>query len=150
MFELGRGSCGRVWLAKWRGVDVALKELMNGGLCPPDSDDQQQAQPFEEAQRLAALRHPCVITLYGIVAELGSCAMAVEFMRGGSLKAGLQQLKAQGRSDLRVKTGIALQAARGVEYLHAQHIVHFDLKCENFLCDLRDPLQPIVKVSKAL
>ena len=34
-----------------------------------------------------------------------------------------------------------------MEYLHDRDIVHFDLKCENFLCDLRDLLRPVVKVS---
>ena len=39
-----------------------------------------------------------------------------------------------------------MQAARGMEYLHQQQVVHFDLKCENFLCDLRDLIRPVVKV----
>jgi hypothetical protein len=30
--ELGRGCFGSVWLAKWRGVEVALKELLNPGV----------------------------------------------------------------------------------------------------------------------
>lgn len=27
--ELGRGCFGSVWLAKWRGVEVALKEMLH-------------------------------------------------------------------------------------------------------------------------
>jgi hypothetical protein len=30
--ELGRGCFGSVWLAKWRGVEVALKEALNPGV----------------------------------------------------------------------------------------------------------------------
>ena len=33
-----------------------------------------------------------------------------------------------------------------MEYLHSQQVVHFDLKCDNLLADLRDPRQPLVKV----
>lgn len=33
-----------------------------------------------------------------------------------------------------------------MEYLHSQHVVHFDLKCENLLADLRNPGQPLVKI----
>ncbi len=33
-----------------------------------------------------------------------------------------------------------------MEYLHGQFVVHFDLKCDNLLCDLRDPSRPIVKI----
>jgi serine/threonine protein kinase len=41
---------------------------------------------------------------------------------------------------------IALQVARGMEYLHRQNIVHFDLKSENLLCDVRNLAQPVVKI----
>jgi hypothetical protein len=27
--ELGRGCFGSVWLAKWRGVEIALKEMLH-------------------------------------------------------------------------------------------------------------------------
>jgi serine/threonine protein kinase len=43
---------------------------------------------------------------------------------------------------------IAEQAARGVEYLHARSVVHFDLKAENLLCDLTSLLAPIVKIGE--
>jgi serine/threonine protein kinase len=46
----------------------------------------------------------------------------------------------------KVRANIALQAARGMEYLHAQSMVHFDLKCDNLLCDLRDLGRPVVKI----
>jgi len=33
-----------------------------------------------------------------------------------------------------------------MEYLHRNRVVHFDLKCDNLLCDLRDSQNPIVKI----
>ena len=36
--------------------------------------------------------------------------------------------------------------APGMEYLHGRHVVHFDLKCDNLLADLRDPASPAVKI----
>lgn len=33
-----------------------------------------------------------------------------------------------------------------MEYLHLHYMVHFDLKCDNLLCDLRDLNKPVVKI----
>jgi serine/threonine protein kinase len=46
---------------------------------------------IKEAEMLASLKHPCIITFYGVMT--GDCPMAaIEYMPGGSLKSALQKL----------------------------------------------------------
>ncbi|KAH9650174.1 protein kinase domain-containing protein [Citrus sinensis] len=48
--------------------------------------------------------------------------------------------------DRHKKLMLMMDAAFGMEYLRMKNIVHFDLKCDNLLVNLRDPQQPICKV----
>lgn len=50
-----------MWLARWHGVEVALKEL-HGANSPRSREEM-----LGEACTLASLRHPCVIAIYGVI-----------------------------------------------------------------------------------
>ncbi|KAJ6702258.1 KINASE SUPERFAMILY WITH OCTICOSAPEPTIDE/PHOX/BEM1P DOMAIN-CONTAINING PROTEIN [Salix koriyanagi] len=71
-------------------------------------------------------------------------ATVTEYMVNGSLRRVLR--KKDRALDRRKKLIIALDAAFGMEYLHLRDIIHFDLKCDNLLVNLKDPQRPICKV----
>jgi len=48
--------------------------------------------------------------------------------------------------DKRKRLLIAMDVAFGMEYLHGKNLIHFDLKSDNLLVNLRDPQRPICKV----
>ncbi|GKA14749.1 serine/threonine protein kinase, putative isoform 1, partial [Tanacetum coccineum] len=101
---------------------------------------------WKEALMLSSLHHPNVVSFYGIVRDGpdGSLATVTEYMVNGSLK---QFLKKKDRTiDRRKRLIIAMDTAFGMEYLHGKNIVHFDLKCENLLVNMRDPHRPICKI----
>lgn len=41
---------------------------------------------------------------------------------------------------------LALDTARGVEYLHWRRVIHFDIKADNIMTDLKDPKRPTGKI----
>ncbi|GLT36074.1 hypothetical protein SLA2020_104790 [Shorea laevis] len=145
--ELGSGTYGAVYHGKWKGSDVAIKRIKASCFAGRPSERERLIADFwKEALILSSLHHPNVVAFYGIVRDGpdGSLATVTEFMVNGSLKQFLQ--KKDRTIDRRKRLIIAMDAAFGMEYLHGKNIVHFDLKCENLLVNMRDPQRPICKI----
>lgn len=145
--ELGSGTYGTVYHGKWRGSDVAIKRIKKSCFSGRSSEQERLTRDFwREAQILSKLHHPNVVAFYGVVPDGagGTLATVTEFMVNGSLRNVL--VKKDRSLDRRRKLIIAMDAAFGMEYLHSKNIVHFDLKCDNLLVNMRDPQRPICKV----
>ncbi|XP_043695160.1 uncharacterized protein LOC122645838 isoform X2 [Telopea speciosissima] len=145
--ELGSGTYGAVYHGKWKGSDVAIKRIKASCFAGRPSERERLIADFwKEALILSSLHHPNVVAFYGIVRDGpdGSLATVTEFMVNGSLKQFLQ--KKDRTIDRRKRLIIAMDAAFGMEYLHGKNIVHFDLKCENLLVNMRDPQRPVCKI----
>ncbi|XWS70790.1 hypothetical protein CRYUN_Cryun03dG0079200 [Craigia yunnanensis] len=145
--ELGSGTFGTVYHGKWRGTDVAIKRINDRCFAGKPSEQERMIDDFwNEAIKLADLHHPNVVAFYGVVLDGpgGSVATVTEYMVNGSLRNALQ--KNERNLDKRKRLLIAMDVAFGMEYLHGKNIVHFDLKSDNLLVNLRDPHRPICKV----
>ncbi|GMH30924.1 hypothetical protein Nepgr_032767 [Nepenthes gracilis] len=145
--ELGSGTYGTVYHGKWRGTDVAIKRIKKSCFTGRLSEQDRLNKDFwRETQILSKLHHPNVLAFYGVVPDGagGTLATVTEYMVNGSLRNVL--VKKDRSLDHRKKLIIAMDAAFGMEYLHSKNIVHFDLKCDNLLVNLRDPQRPICKV----
>lgn len=143
--ELGSGTFGTVYHGKWRGTDVAIKRINDRCFAGKASEQERMRDDFwNEAIKLADLHHPNVVAFYGVVLDGpgGSVATVTEYMVNGSLRNALQKRNLEKRKRL----VIAMDVAFGMEYLHGRNIVHFDLKSDNLLVNLRDPQRPICKV----
>ncbi|KAK4337554.1 hypothetical protein RND71_042041 [Anisodus tanguticus] len=145
--ELGSGTYGSVFHGKWKGSDVAIKRIKASCFAGRPSERERLIADFwREALTLSSLHHPNVVSFYGVVRDGpdGSLATVTEFMVNGSLKQFLQ--KKDRTIDRRKRLIIAMDTAFGMEYLHGKNIVHFDLKCENLLVNMRDPHRPVCKI----
>ncbi|CAG7880584.1 unnamed protein product [Brassica rapa] len=144
--ELGSGTFGTVYHGKWRGTDVAIKRIKRSCFIGRSSEQERLTSEFwHEAEILSKLHHPNVMAFYGVVRDGpgGTLATVTEYMVNGSLR---HVLLSNRQIDRRKRLIIAMDAAFGMEYLHSKNIVHFDLKCDNLLVNLKDPARPICKV----
>ncbi|KAL1200446.1 putative serine/threonine-protein kinase SIS8 [Cardamine amara subsp. amara] len=144
--ELGSGTFGTVYHGKWRGTDVAIKRIKRSCFIGRSSEQERLTSEFwHEAEILSKLHHPNVMAFYGVVKDGpgGTLATVTEYMVNGSLR---HVLLSNRQLDRRKRLIIAMDAAFGMEYLHSKSIVHFDLKCDNLLVNLKDPARPICKV----
>ncbi|XP_019230282.1 PREDICTED: calcium/calmodulin-regulated receptor-like kinase 1 isoform X2 [Nicotiana attenuata] len=128
---IGQGAYGPVYKAQMStGETVAVKVLA--------TDSKQGEKEFQtEVMLLGRLHHRNLVNLVGYCAEKGQHMLIYVYMSRGSLACHLYDEKLEPLCwDLRVQ--IALDVARGLEYLHdgaVPPVVHRDIKSSNILLD---------------
>ena len=126
---LGRGGMGVVYKARQPRLNrfVALKILAR-----EKEKDPRFAERFtREAQALARLNHPNIVTVYDFGETNGLYYLLMEFVDGMSLRQLLQTRKLAPEEAL----GIVPSICAALQYAHEQGIVHRDIKPENILLD---------------
>ncbi|CAF2984634.1 unnamed protein product [Rotaria sp. Silwood2] len=130
--EIGRGAFGTVYRARWlsRHDTVAVKKLHLTQL-----DKQAEKEFFNELSLMHSVHYPYIVTFYGACAEQGKYALVMEYMSLGSLYKVLHKDKLP--LDWSQRLSIALQIAKGINYLHKLQlpILHRDIKSLNFLLE---------------
>jgi tRNA A-37 threonylcarbamoyl transferase component Bud32 len=126
---LGRGGMGVVYKARQPRLDrfVALKILAR-----EKEKNPRFAERFtREAQALARLNHPNIVTVYDFGEADGLYYLLMEFVDGMSLRQLLQTRKLAPEEALTIVPPIC----EALQYAHQQGIVHRDIKPENILLD---------------
>jgi serine/threonine-protein kinase len=124
--EIGKGSYSTVYLA-WDPRlerEVALKILHHLG----DSD--LMPAVIREARLLARVRHPNVVTVYGVDQIDGSVGLWMEFVEGLTLK---QFLAITGALDPREAALICIDVCRAAAAVHKAGLLHRDIKAQNVM-----------------
>ncbi|XP_065876047.1 serine/threonine/tyrosine-protein kinase HT1-like [Euphorbia lathyris] len=128
-FASGRHS--RIYRGVYKHRDVAIKIISQ-----PEEDEDLASflenQFTSEVALLFRLSHPNIITFVAACKKAPVFCIITEYMGGGSLRKYLHQQEPHSVPlDLVLK--LALDIARGMQYLHSQGILHRDLKSENLL-----------------
>ena len=126
---LGRGGMGVVYKARQKTLNrlVALKLL-----APERVRDTQFAERFtREAQALAALNHPNIVTIHDFGQAGGFYYLIMEFVDGVNLRQLLRTRKLTPEEALTIVPPLC----DALQYAHDRGIVHRDVKPENLLLD---------------
>ena len=123
--ELGKGGMGVVYAAYDPELDreVALKLVL-----PDGEGNEARMRLLREAQVLAKLSHRNVVTIYDVGTMGMQGWLAMELVRGQTLRAWLNQPRAW--HEVRA---VIVEAARGLAAAHAAGLVHRDVKPGNIM-----------------
>jgi tetratricopeptide (TPR) repeat protein len=124
---VGAGGMGVVW----RALDTRLNREVALKLLPStEVDGPLQTQRLtREAQCASALNHPNIVTIYDINSDAGCYFIAMELVRGASLRELLRQRRLGCAEALRYAIPICDALAKA----HAAGIIHRDLKPGNVM-----------------
>jgi WD40 repeat protein/predicted Ser/Thr protein kinase len=130
--EIARGGMGVVYRARQLSLNriVALKVLLHGPFSSPDF-----VRRFRhEAQVVASLRHPNIVSIYEVGEHNGSHFLSLEFVEGRSFA----ELALERPLPSKRAAGYLKIIAEAMEYAHQRGVLHRDLKPSNILLDIFD------------
>ncbi len=123
---LSEGGMGRVYRARHRelGREFALKLVLDG----LERDPSIRERFFREARLASSLNHRNIISVTDFGCdEAHGYFLVMELLEGETLRQRLDRA----RASVRFACDVMDQVAGAVRYMHAQRVVHCDLKPEN-------------------
>ncbi|KAL8043190.1 hypothetical protein ABFX02_09G102800 [Erythranthe guttata] len=127
---LGHGTYGSVYYGLLQDQEVAIKKMTAT----------KTKEFMKEMKVLCKVHHTNLVELIGYAASGDDLFLIYEYAQKGSLKNHLHDPQNRGHTSLSwiLRVQIALDAARGLEYIHEHtkpHYVHRDIKTSNILLD---------------
>jgi predicted Ser/Thr protein kinase len=127
--EISRGSMGVVWKARQRSLNriVALKAISAGVL----ATSEDVARFRSEAETVARIKHPNVISIYEIGEHDGAHFFSMDYIEGRSLETLVQDHPQSPRE----AASLVRTVAEAVHFMHQHGVMHRDIKPLNIMID---------------
>ncbi|KAI8388366.1 kinase-like domain-containing protein [Radiomyces spectabilis] len=122
---IGRGQFGAVY----RALDLATGEIVAVKRIKLEDGEMDQ-EMMKEVNLLKTLSHPNIIHYLGFIRSKNNMNIVLEYAENGSL---MSTLKAFGAFPEKLVASFCIKILDGLEYLHANEVVHCDLKAANIL-----------------
>lgn len=134
--KVASGSFGDLYRGTYCGQDVAIKILK-----PERLNENLQREFQQEVFIMRKVRHKNVVQFIGACTMPPNLCIVTEFMSGGSVYDYLRKQKVLLKMPMLLR--VAIDASKGMDYLHQNSIIHRDLKAANLLLDENE----VVKVA---
>jgi len=121
---LGAGGMGEVY----RGVHLKIGRVAAIKILTAVKDPGFTARFLNEARIQAGLHHPNIVTLYDFIEHRGRPCIVMEYVDGVTLA---ERIRVAGRLPPEQALGLFRPVVEAVGYIHANGIVHRDLKAHN-------------------
>jgi predicted ATPase/tRNA A-37 threonylcarbamoyl transferase component Bud32 len=127
--KLGEGGKGVVYKARDTVLNrvVAIKMLKSAV-----SSEEAYSRFIREAQAVAKLNHPNIVSIHDIGKEDEKQFFVLEFVDGTGLRE-LMKTYPEGKCDIQTVLRIGMDVCNALQYAHAQGVLHRDVKPENIL-----------------
>jgi len=127
--KLGEGGKGVVYKARDTALNrvVAIKMLKGSG-----SGEEAYSRFIREAQSVAKLNHPNIVSIYDIGKEDERQFFVLEYVDGMSLRE-LTKTYPEGKCDIQTALRISIDVCNALQYAHSQGVLHRDVKPENIM-----------------
>jgi len=129
----GQCSCGTVNRGKWREHDVAIKVL-------PYTNDRVFEDFVHEIEVLESLQSDYLVKFYGGAMSPEKMCLVTQLMHNGNLTQFLSKYQLSPYMKIRMAHDIAA----GMAFLHANRLIHRNLKPTNVLIASRDPRERVL------
>ena len=123
--KAGEGGFGAVYRARDTKLDreVAVKLLLTG-----QGSDEDYSAIIREARLMARVRHPNIVSVYGVERYEGRVGFWSDFVRGKTLS---DLCRTQGPFGAREAALIGIELCRALSAMHAAGLLHRDIKASN-------------------